>query len=93
MLAVGRALMTNPSMLILDEATEGLAPLIRAEIWRVLTELKQGGQSILIFDKNLKALSDLADRHYVFERGRIVWTGNSGELISEKAKIQRWISV
>jgi branched-chain amino acid transport system ATP-binding protein len=77
MLAIGRALMTNPRLLILDEATEGLAPLIRAEIWRCLAQLKAEGLAILVIDKNLQALIDLADRHYLIERGRVVWRGDS----------------
>ena len=80
MLAVGRALMTNPRLLILDEATEGLAPLIRAEIWACLTRLKAAGQSILVIDKNVEALTRIADRHYLIERGRVVWSGTSKEL-------------
>jgi len=80
MLAIGRALMTNPRLLILDEATEGLAPLIRAEIWRVLGMLKAEGQSILLIDKNLAAVLRLADRHAVMEKGRVVWTGTSAAL-------------
>src|SRR5437660_2941821 len=80
MLAIGRALMTNPQLLILDEATEGLAPLIRAEIWQCLMRLKQAGQSILIIDKNVEALIRIADRHHLIERGRIVWSGTSHEL-------------
>jgi branched-chain amino acid transport system ATP-binding protein len=80
MLAIGRALMTNPRLLILDEATEGLAPLIRDEIWRCLTGLRAEGQSILVIDKNIEALTCIADRHYVIERGRVVWTGSSAEL-------------
>jgi len=80
MLAIGRALMTNPRLLILDEATEGLAPLIRAEIWQCLTRLKAAGQSILVIDKNVAALTRIADRHYLIERGRVVWTGTSAEL-------------
>jgi branched-chain amino acid transport system ATP-binding protein len=80
MLAVGRALMTNPRLLILDEATEGLAPLIRAEIWQCLTRLKSAGQSILVIDKNVAALTRIADRHYLIERGRVVWSGTSKEL-------------
>src|SRR5207237_3300208 len=78
--AIGRALMTNPQLLILDEATEGLAPLIRAEIWQCLMRLKQAGQSILIIDKNVEALIRIADRHHLIERGRIVWSGTSHEL-------------
>jgi len=80
MLAIGRALMTNPRLLILDEATEGLAPLIREEIWRCLQSLRAAGQSILVIDKNVEALTRIADRHTIIERGRVVWTGNSQEL-------------
>ena len=80
MLAIGRALMTNPRLLILDEATEGLAPLIRDEIWRCLQSLRAAGQSILVIDKNVQALTRIADRHTIIERGRVVWTGNSQEL-------------
>jgi branched-chain amino acid transport system ATP-binding protein len=80
MLAVGRALMTNPRLLILDEATEGLAPLVRAEIWQCLTRLKAAGQSILVIDKNVAALTRIADRHYLIERGRVVWSGTSAGL-------------
>ena len=82
MLAVGRALMTNPRLLILDEATEGLAPMVRAEIWRVLESLRQANFSILVIDKNVEALTRIADRHYVVERGRVVWQGSSAELIA-----------
>jgi branched-chain amino acid transport system ATP-binding protein len=81
MVAIGRALMTNPRLLILDEATEGLAPLIRAEIWAVLARLKSEGQSILLIDKNLGAVMKLADRHVVIEKGRVVWTGTSAQLV------------
>jgi branched-chain amino acid transport system ATP-binding protein len=80
MLAIGRALMTNPRLLILDEATEGLAPLIRDEIWRCLQSLRTAGQSILVIDKNVDALTRIADRHTIIERGRVVWTGTSPEL-------------
>src|SRR5438046_4721603 len=80
MLAIARALMTNPELLILDEATEGLAPIIRQEIWKVLSRLKASGQSILIVDKNLKVLARLADRHYVLERGQVRWSGDSAAL-------------
>jgi len=93
MLAVGRALMTNPRLLILDEATEGLAPLIRAEIWRVLAGLKSEGQSILLIDKNLAAVLRLADRHAVMERGRIVWTGTSAELAAAPDVKERYLHV
>jgi branched-chain amino acid transport system ATP-binding protein len=80
MLAIGRALMTNPRLLILDEATEGLAPIIRAEIWAVLATLKAEGQAILLIDKNLSHVMRLADRHVVIEKGRTVWNGTSAEL-------------
>ncbi|HZA66797.1 MAG TPA: ABC transporter ATP-binding protein [Geminicoccaceae bacterium] len=80
MVAIGRALMTNPELLILDEATEGLAPLVRAEIWRCLAGLKSGGQAILVIDKNVEPLKRLADRHYILEKGRVVWRGTSAEL-------------
>ena len=80
MLAIGRALMTNPKLLILDEATEGLAPLIRAEIWACLKRLKAKGQAILVIDKNVDALTRFADRHVIIEKGRTVWTGTSAAL-------------
>jgi branched-chain amino acid transport system ATP-binding protein len=80
MVAVGRALMTNPELLILDEATEGLAPLVRAEIWRCLAALKANGQAILVIDKNVAPLKRLADRHYILEKGRVVWSGDSATL-------------
>ncbi len=85
MLAIGRALMTNPHLLILDEATEGLAPVMRAEIWCVLAALKSEGQSILLIDKNLAAVMRLADAAVVLERGRSVWTGNAAELAAAPA--------
>src|SRR5262249_59401621 len=72
MLAIGRALMTNPRLLILDEATEGLAPLIRAEIWQCLTQLKAAGQSILVIDKNVEALIPIADPHYLIDHAKVV---------------------
>ena len=80
MLAIGRALMTNPRLLILDEATEGLAPMIRVEIWKTLEQLKAAGQSILVVDKNVDALTRIADRHYIIEKGKVVWTGDSKAL-------------
>jgi branched-chain amino acid transport system ATP-binding protein len=80
MLAIGRALMTNPRLLILDEATEGLAPLVRAEIYRSVERLKAEGLSILLIDKDVKALTRVADRHYVLEKGRVVWSGGSADL-------------
>ncbi|MEL0221171.1 MAG: ABC transporter ATP-binding protein [Deltaproteobacteria bacterium] len=93
MLAIGRALMTNPKLLILDEATEGLAPLIRDEIWRVLKSLKEQGQSILLIDKNLEQLMRLVDRHFLMERGRIVWEGTSKELRQNPELIRRYLGV
>ena len=93
MLAIGRALMTNPRLLLLDEATEGLAPLIRAEIWRCLAELKAAGQAMLIIDKNLDALLRFADRHYVIEKGRIVWHGASAELGANREIRRRHLGV
>ena len=93
MLAIGRALMTNPRLLILDEATEGLAPLIRAEIWRCLARLKAEGLAILVIDKNVEALTRLADRHYLIERGRVVWTGTSPELAAAPEVQHRYLGV
>jgi branched-chain amino acid transport system ATP-binding protein len=93
MLAVGRALMTNPRLLILDEATEGLAPLIRQEIWACLRHLKTEGQSILVIDKNVGALIDLADRHYILEKGRIVWQGASSGLAADTNLQHRYLGV
>jgi branched-chain amino acid transport system ATP-binding protein len=93
MLAIGRALMTNPRLLILDEATEGLAPLVRAEIWEVLGQLKRQGMAILLVDKNIAEITRLADRHYIIEKGRVVWTGNSTELIEDQALQSRYLGV
>jgi branched-chain amino acid transport system ATP-binding protein len=93
MLAVGRALMTNPRLLILDEATEGLAPLIRDEIWRCLKQLKSVGQSVLVIDKNVEALTEIADRHYLIERGRVVWSGSSRELAANPGVQHRYLGV
>jgi branched-chain amino acid transport system ATP-binding protein len=93
MLAIGRALMTNPRLLILDEATEGLAPLIRAEIWRCLDNLKALGLAILVIDKNLAALTRLADRHHVIEKGRIVWRGDSAALRGDEEVRRRYLGV
>ena len=93
MLAIGRALMTNPKLLILDEATEGLAPKIRTEIWNCLIKLKQEGQGILVVDKHLNALMKIADRHVVIEKGRVVWTGNSQELSADQTVKQRYLQV
>lgn len=93
MLAIGRALMTNPKLLILDEATEGLAPLIRAEIWTCLKRLKGERQSILVIDKNIGALASFADRHVIIEKGRSVWTGTSEELMSDTSLKDRYLHV
>jgi len=93
MLAIGRALMTNPRLLILDEATEGLAPLIRIEIWRCLARLKAEGQAILVIDKNVEALTGIADRHYLIERGRVVWTGTSNELAAAPDVQHRYLGI
>jgi branched-chain amino acid transport system ATP-binding protein len=93
MLAIGRALMTNPRLIILDEATEGLAPLIRQEIWACLAMLKAEGESILVIDKNVDALARLADHHAVIEKGRIVWTGTSAELMADPALKNRYLHV
>jgi branched-chain amino acid transport system ATP-binding protein len=93
MLAIARALMTNPELLILDEATEGLAPIIRSEIWKVLRKLKLSGQSILLVDKNVKVLAKLADRHYVLERGRVRWRGDSRALGNEYEVIRRFVGL
>ncbi len=93
MLAVGRALMTNPRLLVLDEATEGLAPLIRQEIWNCLATLKAAGQSMIVIDKNLKSLMPLANRHYVMEKGRIVWHGDGQSLQNESATVEKYLHV
>jgi branched-chain amino acid transport system ATP-binding protein len=93
MLAIGRALMTNPRLLILDEATEGLAPLIRQEIWACLARLKREGQSILVIDKNVGAVIGLADRHHIVEKGRVVWSGTSTALASDSDLQHRYLGV
>ena len=93
MLAIARALMTNPRLLILDEATEGLAPLIRAEIYRSIESLKAEGLSILVIDKDVKALTRVADRHYVLEKGRVVWSGSSAELAADTNVQHRYLGV
>ena len=93
MLAIARALMTNPKLLILDEATEGLAPLIRQEIYRSIGRLKADGLSILIIDKDVKTLSRVADRHYVLEKGRVVWSGSSAELMANAELQHRYLGV
>jgi branched-chain amino acid transport system ATP-binding protein len=91
MLAIGRALMTNPKLLILDEATEGLAPLVRQDIWACLKRLKDEGQSILVVDKNLDALIKLADRHVVIEKGHVVWSGTSADLAADRSVRERYL--
>ena len=93
MLAVGRALMTNPRLLILDEATEGLAPLIRDEIWHCLSQLKAAGQAVLVIDKNVDALTEIADRHYMIERGRVVWSGTSADLAAAPDIQHRYLGI
>jgi branched-chain amino acid transport system ATP-binding protein len=93
MLAVGRALMTNPKLLILDEATEGLAPVVRGEIWRCIEALKECGQSILLIDKNVNVLKRLADHHFILEKGRTVWSGDSAALQRETATLQRYLGI
>ena len=93
MLAIGRALMTNPRLLILDEATEGLAPVIREEIWARLGLLKKAGLSILVIDKEMEALSELADRHYVIEKGEIAWSGSSADLLADPSIQETYLGV
>jgi branched-chain amino acid transport system ATP-binding protein len=93
MLAIGRALMTNPRLIVLDEATEGLAPLIRADIWACLGHLKSEGEAILVIDKNVDALTRLADRHVVIEKGRVVWTGSTPELLANPDVKDRFLHV
>lgn len=93
MLAIGRALMTNPYLLILDEATEGLAPLIREEIWQCLASLRAQGQSILVIDKYVQRLIELADQHTIIERGRVVWHGSSEQLAADPGLWHRYIGV
>lgn len=93
MLAIGRALMTNPRLLILDEVTEGLAPLIRQHIWQVLHELRTQGLAMLVVDKHLHALLNLADRHVAFEKGRVVWQGSSSDLEQQRHQVEKYLSV
>jgi len=93
MLAIGRALMTNPHLLILDEATEGLAPLVRAEIWRCLEALRASGQALLVIDKHVERLTRLADRHTIIERGRVVWQGASAELAADRPAWRRHLGL
>jgi branched-chain amino acid transport system ATP-binding protein len=93
MLAIGRALMTNPHLLILDEATEGLAPLLRAQIWDVLAQIKALGQTVLVIDKYVDQLLAIADQHTLIERGRVVWQGASAELAARADLLQRYLGV
>ena len=93
MLAIGRALMTNPRLLVLDEATEGLAPIIRQQIWECLAMLKHAGQSILVIDKNITALARLADHHCILEKGRVVWQGDSATLTADPDLTSRYLGV
>ena len=93
MLAVGRAILTNPRLLILDEATEGLAPLIRAEIWTALAALKREGLGVLVIDKNLREMAHLVDRHHVLEKGRVVWEGTPAELAANRSLAERALGV
>lgn len=93
MLAIGRALMTNPRLLILDEATEGLAPVIRQEIWEVVAQLRAEGQSILLIDKNLAVLKRLADRHYIIEKGRTVWSGDGSALDRDHDTVRGYVGI
>ncbi|MFT7723061.1 MAG: ABC transporter ATP-binding protein [Roseateles sp.] len=93
MLAIGRALMTNPRLVVLDEATEGLAPIIRDEIWRTLRRLKGEGLALIVIDKNVGRLLDLADRHYMIEKGRIVWSGDSANLRAQPTLVHQYLGV
>jgi branched-chain amino acid transport system ATP-binding protein len=93
MLAIGRALMTNPKLLIFDEATEGLAPLVREQIWSCIEDLKRARQAILLIDKNLDRMLEIADRHYVIEKGRMVWSGTSSELRTDQTISRRYLEV
>ena len=93
MLAIGRALMTNPKLLILDEATEGLAPLVREEIWHCLDTLRGSGQTILVIDKYVERLIELADRHTILERGQVVWQGSSAELDADQGIWHRYLGI
>ena len=93
MLAIGRALMTNPKLLILDEATEGLAPIIRQQIWDCLCQLKEDGQSILIIDKNVDAIARLADHNYILDKGRVAWHGDSKSLLATADLKSRYLGV
>jgi len=93
MLAISRALMTNPDLLVLDEATEGLAPVVRTEIWKSLAMLKGEGLALIVIDKNVQSLLALADRHYVIEKGRVLWNGTSDALRAQPELIHRYLGV
>jgi branched-chain amino acid transport system ATP-binding protein len=93
MLAIGRALSTNPRLIVLDEATEGLAPLIREEIWRVLAALREAGQTVLVIDKYVERLIRLADNHTILERGQVAWRGTSAELDADHALWHRYLGI
>jgi branched-chain amino acid transport system ATP-binding protein len=93
MLAIARALVTNPQLLILDEATEGLAPLVREEIWRVLLVLREAGHAMLVIDKYVRRLIRIADRHVILEKGRVVWTGTSDALDADRSLWHRYLGV
>jgi branched-chain amino acid transport system ATP-binding protein len=93
MLAIGRALVTNPHLLILDEATEGLAPLVREEIWSCLARLREAGQTLLVIDKYIERLVGLADRHVIIERGRVAWQGSSAALEADRDLWHRYLGV
>ncbi|MGD9921460.1 MAG: ATP-binding cassette domain-containing protein, partial [Pseudorhodoplanes sp.] len=93
MLSIGRALLTNPSLLIFDEATEGLAPLARRQIWECIKRLKQAGLSILLIDKNLAELLELASRHYILDKGEVVWSGSSAALAADSALAQTYLGL
>ena len=91
MLAIGRALMTNPKLLVLDEATEGLAPLIRQDIWSCIAALKAEGEAILVIDKTIQAMTKLADRHVILEKGRVVWSGSNAQFLADPTIIDRYL--
>ena len=91
MLAIGRALMTNPKLLVLDEATEGLAPLIRQDIWSCIAALKAEGEAILVIDKTIQAMTKLADRHVILEKGRVVWSGTNAQFLADPTIIDRYL--
>ena len=93
MLAISRALMTNPKLLILDEATEGLAPLVRDEIWACIEKLKNEGITILIIDKNIKDLTRIADKHFIIEKGHVTWHGTSKEFLSQKSVLEEKLGI